>query len=646
MNADTQHPADGREVLDNAQLSASLAASWRRSIGHGLRRQDRALFGDSVSRVRARRVAEDNADLIALVTPEMQRLYSSLGSARWLALCINACGEVVHSVGDRTSAPRELRVLMHPGRLLVEAEIGTTAPGCVLADRQPVVVNRGEHFLHELQSFFCASAPILRPDGELAGALDISGIDVEVLPLANDMVGLAVRGIENSMLAGMTDCVLLRFHCDERLLGTPFEGVLAVASDGSVSGANQTASRLLALGESFGIGTSVDSIFDQGLDGILRRASAQRGAALRLRSHVGSVAYLTVEWPRRGASQTVARASALAPQEEGGRSAASPFIVLDNRLQADFSKTVRVLSHGLPILIEGETGTGKEVFARALHRAVRPEGPFVAVNCAAIPEGLIEAELFGYANGAFTGARRGGAAGKIEHAHQGTLFLDEIGDMPLAMQNRLLRVLQERAVVRIGECREVAVDMLVIGATHRRLAEMVAEGRFREDLYFRLSGHTVRLPPLREWQNVTELIEAMLRRRCEALGLARSTAPLHELIAPDAMRCLSTRTWPGNIRQVEHVVHVLMALVGAERPIEMADLPHEIVADPGSAVASTASASAPPADAAGIPMLQAAESAAIRTALREHGGNVTAAARSLGIARSTLYVKMARLGLS
>lgn len=632
--------SESRVMVDDQSLTPAIAASWGRCMKHGLRRQHQALFGDSLSRTRARRVTDENVELITKATPEMRRLYSSLGSARWLALCVNPRGEIVQSVGAQASAPRELRVLMHPGRLLVEAELGTTAPGCVLEDQEAIVVNRGEHFLHELQHFFCASAPILHPDGKLAGAMDISGVDVEVLPLAHDMVSLAVRGIENSMLEAMTDCVLLRFHCDERLLGTPFEGILAVGQDGSISGANRVASRLLALGDGFGVGTALDSILDHGLESILRRFSVQRSGRLRLRSHLGSIAYVEVERPHTGSSRAATSAHSVASRAGEDRSIGNQFVVLDNRLLAEYSKAVRVFCHGLPMLIEGETGTGKEVFARALHRAARPDGPFLAVNCAAIPEGLIEAELFGYANGAFTGARRGGAAGKIEQAHQGVLFLDEVGDMPPAMQIRLLRVLQERSVVRIGENRELPVDLLVICATHRRLVDMVADGRFREDLYYRISGHTLCLPPLRERSDVGDIVEAILRRRCGLLGLGPASDNLDQLITPRAMLCLRDYPWPGNIRELEHVIHTLVALQNADRPIGVSDLPGEIA---GSALAT---GEAVHAAMASTSLLQAAQSAAIRKAMQDHAGNVTAAARALGISRSTLYNKLKRLDLA
>jgi transcriptional regulator of acetoin/glycerol metabolism len=180
----------GRTELATAEHS-SLAASWERSRRHGLRRQDRALFNDVVTATVSRRVEDENRSLLTHANPEMQRLYASLGSARWLALCVNTAGQIVCHAGQRSAAPREIQVLMQPGRRLLEAELGTTAPGCVLEERRPVVVVRGEHYLHELEHLFCASAPIMAPDGQLAGALDITGCDVRALPLASDMVGFA-----------------------------------------------------------------------------------------------------------------------------------------------------------------------------------------------------------------------------------------------------------------------------------------------------------------------------------------------------------------------------------------------------------------------------------------------------------------------
>jgi transcriptional regulator of acetoin/glycerol metabolism len=607
-----------------------LAASWERSVKHGLQRQDSELFGTSISLVAAKRVEDENRTLLAHANAEMLQLFKGLGSAQWVVLCANARGQIVSFVGDRSAAPRQLRVLMQPGRVILEAEVGTTAPGCALEERRPVVVRRGEHFLIEFETLFCASAPILAPDGQLAGALDITGIDVRALPLACDMVDFAVRRIENSMLRGIFDCTLLRFHCDGRMLGTPFEAILAVHPDGTIRGANRAAWQALSLDEGCRVGMPLGSIFEGGLGRILTRAASRGDEPIRVRSHTGSFAFLSLAGDEPSESFSARRR----PSCHRDTSKHENFIMEDPALVASYDRAVRIARSGLPVILRGETGTGKEVFARALHNAIRPDGPFLAINCVAIPEGLIEAELFGYVDGAFTGGRKGGAAGKIEQAQGGVLFLDEIGDMPTALQSRLLRVLQSRTITRIGESREVPVDLLVICATHRDLQLLITEGQFREDLYYRLNGDTVHLPPLRERSDVAAIIEGLLRRWHAAAGASGAAFEPHLVIRPTALKYLASYSWPGNIRQLEQVIRVLLALHTSDTAISVSDLP--------SYVRNQCTSN----DVQSERTLEIAQLDAIRGALQEHSGNVSSAARSLGISRGTLYNKLKRFGLT
>ena len=474
----------GAASLD--RFPAGLDGSWSRSINHGLRRQDRALFSHSVSKALSRRVVEESNFLIEHAREEMTKLHRSLDSSRWLTLCTDTQGQIVHFVGDRGAAPKELQILMYPGRRLLEAELGTTAPGCVLEERRTIVVSRHEHYLLELKEFFCASAPVFDPENRLAGVLDISGVDVRALPLASDLVEFAVRRVENNMVSSLRDCIVLRFHSDERLLGSPFEAVLAVDANGLVRGSNRTAVQLLAhTGEL--LNQPADSFIEGGWHAILRRLSAATGQPVRIRNDGAWLSFLGSEKP--GNCTPAMKAPARAADGAG------IFICEDLGFKSAYDKAVRVFSAGLPVVLQGETGTGKEVVARSMHQAVRPDGPFIALNCAAIPESLIEAELFGYADGAFTGARKGGNCGKIEQAHTGVLLLDEIGDMSLSLQSRLLRVLQERMVTRVGHSREIPVDMLVVCATHRNLQALVEKGEFREDLFYRLQGYSLNVPP-------------------------------------------------------------------------------------------------------------------------------------------------------
>jgi sigma-54 dependent transcriptional regulator, acetoin dehydrogenase operon transcriptional activator AcoR len=622
MHSDTQAVTDPsvREVL---------TASWKRSMEHGLRRQDRVLFTNPVTKALERRTLDENHRLLTHVMPEMVRLYGSLGSARWLALCVNAHGRIISSVGDPLSAPGELRALMHPGRSLLESEIGTTAPGCVLEAGLPVVISREQHYLHELTNFFCVSAPILAPDGNLAGALDISGLDVHAPSIASDLVMLAARVVENNMLRDMSDCILLRFHFDDRLIDTPFEGLLAVMPDGRVVGVNRTARKLMALPAIGAAPVSLESYFETSIEQIQDKCS-RASEPIKLPSHTGPLTYVRVDGMR---SQRAFAIRAQAPRAPT-LPRTTNFIVQDEALTRAMEKATRALACGLPVLLEGETGTGKEMFARALHRAVRQTGPFLAINCAAIPEGLIEAELFGYADGAFTGGRKGGAKGKIELAHGGVLFLDEIGDMPLAMQSRLLRVVQERTIMRIGGDREIPVDTLFISATHQCLKELTARGAFREDLYYRLNGFTLRLPPLRQRADIADIVEALLR---QAIGIdsgGSEQRPLGEIITSQALARLLKHPWPGNIRQLQQTLRSLTALRGSDEPIDLGDLPEEFQSLADTVERGDTDPERP------LSTLAQAEEDFILRALRDHDENISATARALGISRTTLYTKL------
>lgn len=534
----------------------------------------RILFNTQVLNAIAKRVVDENRDLLTHATPEMIKLYEGRGSARWLALCVDAGGRIVCFVGDRSAAPRALQVLMQLGRVPLESELGTTAPGCVLEDMRPVVITRGEHYLTELNQVFCASAPIVGPDGRLAGALDITGGDVRGLPLAGDMMTFAVRRIENSMVLAMKSRVVLRFHCDERLIGTPFEGIMALDADGVIVGANRAAGQLLLLPGDCGTGMSLDSVLEGGLDALRRGTGSDDGRSINVESQAGCLTLRVVERKREAARFPMTGSRPGVPDDKNDDK--HGFIATDPQLIEGFDNAVRIARAGLPIIIEGETGTGKEVFARALHNTLRSEGPFVALNCAAIPEGLIEAELFGHVDGSFTGGRKAGAAGKIERAHRGVLMLDEIGDMPLPLQARLLRVLQDRTVTRIGDGPATPVDLLVVCATHRDLEKLIAENRFREDLYYRLCGMTVHLPPLRERADVDAIIDSLLVRWGGARLVATGGDCVRRLLTPSARDCLKKYSWPGNVRQLEQVLRAMLALRADDTALDLADLPAPI----------------------------------------------------------------------
>jgi transcriptional regulator with PAS, ATPase and Fis domain len=297
------------------------------------------------------------------------------------------------------------------------------------------------------------------------------------------------------------------------------------------------------------------------------------------------------------------------------------------------------------VLITGESGTGKEMFARAIHE-VSPyaEGNFISVNCAAIPEHLLEAELFGYEDGAFTGAKKGGKPGKFELAHKGTLFLDEIGDMPTLMQSKILRVLQEREVERVGSVSKHHVDVRVIAATNRKLERMLQEGKFREDLYYRLNIIRFEIPPLRERkEDIPDLLMYHLYRICEGFGIKNKT------FSPEAMAVLINYKWPGNVRELVNTVEMLASLSESD-VIQVQELPlkfHESSMEHGVQEYSLQTyRTAKNMFADTKDTLAEREKELILKTLVETYGNKAAAARKLGIQRSTLYEKLKKYGLN
>jgi two-component system response regulator AtoC len=301
---------------------------------------------------------------------------------------------------------------------------------------------------------------------------------------------------------------------------------------------------------------------------------------------------------------------------------------------AIFKRVLEVARRAAPtdltILIEGESGTGKDVLAQAIHRqSTRKDGPFVAINCAAIPEGLLESELFGHERGAFTGAVRA-KPGRFELARQGTLFLDEIGDMPLAMQAKILRALQEREIDRVGGVRPISVDVRVVAATHQELDTLVADGRFRQDLFYRLQGVRLRLPALRERiEDLPHLVSHFLKQAQQRLGRATAT------VSTDALRHLWAYPWPGNIRELEHVLEG--ALLLSDGVIAPEHLPPTILnprpADSLRDVGLEANGSL---DAA----LEESERRLILDALRKVNGVQARAAKLLGITEQSLWYRI------
>ncbi|WP_374495203.1 sigma-54-dependent Fis family transcriptional regulator [Zoogloea sp.] len=612
--------------------------SWERSRELGLARADRRVF-NLIARHERSFIEERNRSLISCAQPEMERLHQSLGQGGWALACVDPQGIVVSALCGSSAEFRVLADIFQVGRNLSEAAVGTNGPGSSLAEGQPVVVRAAEHFLDEVQPFSCAAVPLFDPFGRLAGVLDATRMSAgEPLALL-DVLGTAARAIEKSLLAQVSSALTLGFHYRRDLLGTPFEGLMVFDEDGALLGANQTARQLLGLGCGEGQRLGFEQLFDcppdmfrRALAGRLENTVVHSDGGLRLEARFQAARAGSVLARLREGVQRIHALTSPAVPVCGGATADRGEAVLDPVAGHVLHVAGRAFERDIPVLINGETGTGKEVLARRLHGdSSRAEGPFVAINCSSLPAGLIESEFFGYEDGAFTGARRGGAQGKFEMARGGTLFLDEIGDMPMELQGRLLRVLQERCFTRLGGARLIPFDARIVAATHRRLDTLVAEGRFREDLYYRIKGVGVCLPALRERGDRAALIEALLTR--ERRG------QVGPVLSPEAQRVLMSYRWPGNIRQLDHVLRLALTLAEGEAVIGLQHLPEELLMD-------TAGPGHRSAAVTGDACLREIELEAVRAAMARNGGNVSATARSLGVARATLYRKLRLLGLA
>jgi transcriptional regulator of acetoin/glycerol metabolism len=559
---------------------------------------------------------------------EMTSLHQQLSGAGHAVLLTDARGVILNCV----TAPAERQIFERAGLWLgadwSEACEGTNGIGTCLVERQSLTIHQDEHFRGRHTGLTCSASPVFDPHGELLAVLDVSSARRDVSRQSQfhtmALVNLSAKMIESCYFLRCFDNQwLLRFHLQAESVGLFSEGLLAFDGEGRICAVNQSALNLLGHIRGGLLGKPVEAFFDCSLDELLGRASSNAAASWPLRTRDGRKLFAVLRGEARRPLPTP-----LVPAAKVAQAPRLSGICLDDAtLQADFRKALRVYERDVPLLINGETGSGKEAFAKAVHHASqRAEKAFVALNCAAIPESLIESELFGYRGGSFTGARKEGMRGKLQQADGGTLFLDEIGDMPLAMQTRLLRVLEDRQVVPIGGEPE-SVNVRIISATHRNLLDRVQDGSFREDLYYRLNGLEVALPALRDRSDKSRLLDFLL---------AEEAGEETVLIDGPAREALLGFAWPGNVRQLRNVLRTLAALCEDGR-IGLEDLP-AMIRQARPVVSTIEEASEHP--------LEDAERLALLTALEQTRWHMTHTAEQLGVSRNTLYRKLRKHGIA
>ena len=574
-----------------------LSESWFRSQLYGLQPTT-----DEFPRLRSGELADllaSHSGLQQLTQPVVGALSRKVADLQSVVILSDASGLVLQTFGNMHAMQKAQSFALAPGNLWSESGRGTNAIGTALAIDDSCEIDGRQHFLTSNQDLYCAAIPIQSPDGQIAGVLDISGPAHFPHPHTLGWVKEAAKQIEYLWVKQSLHPQqwLMSLHSQPQKLDS-VEELLLVFSDNVLTAGNRLAMRELGLGSE-----QLGHITFQQLFPLLTQTAVTVPLPLTVRRQSY---YYRLRAPTRSAVAV----------------SAPPTVDLPFAGPREGEKMVRLLNAGIALCIEGETGCGKEYVSRTLHQHSRwRSGKFVAINCAAIPESLIESELFGYQPGAFTGASKNGYIGKIREADGGVLFLDEIGDMPMLLQTRLLRVLQEKEVTPLGASQSTPVNFAVICATHRNLAQRVADGEFREDLFYRLREFALAIPPLRGWP----ALPAFIQRLWQALGAGQRRVQL----SPDLLDNLARQPWPGNVRQLQSLMKVLLALADDGARLEVDDLPAEYRAAPA------------PAAPRG---LQQHDSQLIADTLTTYNGNVSKAAQALGVARSTLYRRAARSG--
>lgn len=630
----------GNGEVPEGLLPASIHRSWERCVQTGLSFDLRSEIGPADTH-QLSELREQSSLLLTQAQPEMENLYAHIMGTHSMVILSNSGGTILHALGDPDFMSKAQRVALQPGVSWREDLTGTNAIGTALVEKTPVFVMGAEHYFERNTFLNCSAAPILDPQGSVIGVLDLSGDHRQPQEHTMALVRMSALMIENRLFnVNFANDITLRFHTRPEFIGTLWEGIAVFSADGKLLAANRSGAFQLGLNDQQQPGVDFANLFETSLSTFLGSARNTSLATTTLLLRSGLRLYVKADpglftiAPARSAPDPRQLPQAAPPDTLLALAASDALLALDTGdalMRQAIAKAKLAIGHDIPILIEGETGTGKELLAKAIHQSgPRKHGAFVAINCASIPEGLIESELFGHEEGAFTGARRRGAMGRIQQAHGGTLFLDEIGEMPLALQARLLRVIQDREVAPLGGSKSIHVDVAIISATNRHLRDSVLRGEFREDLYYRLNGLRLRMPALRERTDLVPLIERILKEK-----LGKTAVTIH----PEVLQLMQRHPWRGNIRQLFNILRSAMIFMDGSE-LQVKHLPEDFLEELGHAPNLTPNRLV--LDSASI---ASSEAALITHALALHHGNITAAAKHLGISRATLYRKSKRLAL-
>lgn len=586
------------------------------------------------------RFTEKN-ELIITAEPFINEMYNFVKGSNFFVILTDEEGCILNVVGDEAILTEAYSLKMIPGAFMDEASIGTNAMGTALEEKKPLQITGNEHFINSYHRWTCSGAVIKDPDGNIIGALDLTGYSENVHSHTLGMVVSAVNAIEKTLkLNGSNEVLKNNAKFIETLMDSINAGIISCDLSGNIKTLNKHAYQMFGYTKNKMKEINISNIFSKWTDVklICQNKKEFQNEDVLINSRTNKLYFNLSAYPIVGDDKEVyaiilvfkdvKKVRKLA-NEIMGRRAIYTFDKIigksEKLLEAvDFAK--KVADSKSTILLTGESGTGKEIFAHAIqNHSSRKDENFVVVNCASIPRNLIESELFGYEGGSFTGAKRGGQPGKFEIADGGTIFLDEIGEMRLDMQTRLLRVIQEGVINRIGSNNEISVDVRIIAATNKNLKEEVDKGNFRMDLYYRLNVLPVKLPPLRERkEDIPYLIEYFSKKISKKIN----KRPVN--ISSEYIDILVNYDWPGNIRELENLIELI---------INTEKIPITLNANDATRVIENVNKKT------NLLTLEELEERYIREILHKHQYNITLAAKILGVGRNTLYRKITKYNI-
>jgi transcriptional regulator of acetoin/glycerol metabolism len=646
--------------LQSSSINPIIAASWQRCFSMGVNPSD-GRSSCILSDVELEALLAKRADLINVSLPLMKQIYKFVSGSGFLVMLTDEQGYIMEVLGDSEPLKNAEQLNFIKGAAWTEKEVGTNAIGTVVMVAEPLQISGCEHYCQEHHHWTCSSAPIFDEQGKLIGILDMSGPSQETHKHTLGIVVSAAQAIMFQMgLQQKNRELTITNNRMQNIFYTMSDGVIVLNRDGLIMQLNPVAEDILMRKNNDVKMLAIDQLISNSsqVKNMLNSGEDYDDIETVMQTLTGPVYCIASAKPIRDDNgrltggviifNLIKKIKNLVNRFSGAHATFQfeDIIGKSQRLQECIQIASLSAARKSNILLQGESGTGKELFAQAIHnRSANKKGPFLAINCGAIPRDLLGSELFGYVEGAFTGALKGGRPGKFEMASGGTLFLDEIGEMPLGEQVALLRVIQEKQITRIGDSRVIPVDVRIICASNRNLRKEVENGGFRQDLYYRLNVMFIALPSLRERRDdIPVLLKYFLKDISLKMGLPVAHIDL------ETTEYLISYDWPGNVRELQNVVERMINISnGAD--ITLHHLPQEILhpvqkidytAVAGDDVQNTVNSKR-----IGRKQLFAElEQQEIMNLLSQNGGNVSQAAREMGISRNSIYRKMKRYNIS